>query len=56
MLHTHDRRMADTEAFVQPLRTANAVWFNGGRQWNIVDSYMNTLTYKEFHKVLDAVG
>lgn len=56
MLHTHDRKIADTEEFVQPLRKANAVWFGGGRQWNLVDSYMNTLTYKEFHKVLERGG
>jgi cyanophycinase len=56
MLHTHDPKLADTEAFAAPLREANAVWFNGGRQWNIVDSYMNTLTYREFHKVLERGG
>src|SRR5262249_24850238 len=56
MLHTHDPKVADTEEFVKNLREANAVWFDGGRQWNIVDSYMNTLTYREFHKVLDRGG
>jgi cyanophycinase len=56
MLHTADPKVADTEAFAQVLRDANAVWFNGGRQWNIVDSYANTLTYKEFHKVLERGG
>ena len=56
MLHTHDPKVADTEAFVKDLREANAVWFNGGRQWNIVDSYAGTLTYKEFHKVLERGG
>jgi cyanophycinase len=56
MLHTHDPRVADTEAFAGVLRTANAVWFNGGRQWNIVDSYMNTRTYREFHQVLARGG
>ena len=56
MLHTHDPKVADTEEFVKDLRQANAVWFNGGRQWNIVDSYANTLTYKEFHKVLERGG
>ncbi len=56
MLHTYDPGIADTEEFVRPLREANAVWFDGGRQWNIVDSYMNTLTYKEFHKVLERGG
>ena len=56
MLHTHDPKVADTEAFVTALREANAVWFDGGRQWNIVDSYANTLTYREFHKVLERGG
>ena len=56
MLHTHDRKVADTEEFAKPLRDASAVWFNGGRQWNIVDSYANTLTYREFHKVLERGG
>ena len=56
MLHTHDPKVADTEEFVKELRTADAVWFNGGRQWNIVDSYAKTLTYREFHKVLERGG
>ena len=56
MLHTHGPKIADTEEFVKNLRAANAVWFDGGRQWNIVDSYANTLTFKEFHKVLERGG
>lgn len=56
MLHTHDPKVADTEEFAQTLRDAQGVWFNGGRQWNCVDSYMNTLTYREFHNVLKRGG
>jgi cyanophycinase len=56
MLHTHDPKEADTDEFAKTLRDANAVWFNGGRQWNCVDSYMNTLTYREFHNVLSRGG
>src|SRR5438445_11677383 len=56
MLHTHDPKVADTEEFAKVLRDANAVWFNGGRQWNIVDSYANTLSYREFHKLLERGG
>lgn len=56
MLHTADPKVADTEAFASVLRSADGVWFNGGRQWNIVDSYANTLTYREFHKVLERGG
>jgi hypothetical protein len=38
-------------------RTADgAVWFDGGRKWNIVDSYANTLTLKEFHEVFERGG
>jgi cyanophycinase len=56
MLHTHDPKVADTEAFASVLRDATGVWFDGGRQWNIVDSYAGTLTYREFHKVLERGG
>ena len=56
MLHTHDPKVADSEAFVKELRDADSVLFNGGRQWNIVDSYANTRTYREFHKVLERGG
>jgi cyanophycinase len=56
MLHTHDPKVADSEEFAKVLRDANAVWFDGGRQWNIVDSYAKTLTLREFHKVLERGG
>src|SRR5215207_9317645 len=56
MLHTHDSKVADTEEFAKVLREAHGIWFNGGRQWNIVDSYMSTLSYREFHKVLERGG
>lgn len=56
MLHTADPKVADTEAFVKELHDATAVWFIGGRQWNIVDSYANTLTFREFNKVLERGG
>ena len=56
MLHTPDPKVADTEAFVKDLKEADAVWFNGGRQWNIVDSYAGTRTLAEFQKVLERGG
>ncbi len=56
MLHAHDKKIADTQEFVKDLREADAVWFDGGRQWNIVDSYAGTRTHAEFHKVLERGG
>jgi cyanophycinase len=48
--------VADSEEFAAALADATAVWFDGGRQWNLVDSYLNTRTYREFHKVLERGG
>jgi cyanophycinase len=56
MLHTADPKVADTAEFVKPLLDADAVWFDGGRQWNCVDSYMNTRTVTELWKVLERGG
>jgi cyanophycinase len=56
MLHTADPKVADTEEFAGVLRDATGVWFDGGRQWNVVDSYAGTLTLKEFRKVLERGG
>lgn len=56
MLHTADPKVADTEEFASVLRDAAGVWFDGGRQWNVVDSYAGTLTLKEFRKVLERGG
>jgi cyanophycinase len=56
ILHTRDRKVADSEAFVTPLRTAMAVFFEGGRQWRLVDAYGETLTERELRGVLDRNG
>lgn len=56
VVHTHDRHMADSAAFVQPIREADAVWFTGGRQWRIADAYLGTRTEREFQRVLDRGG
>jgi cyanophycinase len=56
MLHTHDPAIANTVEFAEVLSDATAVWFNGGRHHHIVDSYAGTLTYHEFHRVLERGG
>ncbi len=56
VLHTRDPAEANTPAFVAPLKDARGVWFIGGRQWRIADSYLGTLTEREFRAVLDRGG
>jgi len=56
LLHTKDRAVADSEAFVKPITTAKIVWFVGGRQWRLVDSYAHTRTQREVEKVLERGG
>jgi len=56
VLHTRDRKVADTKEFIAPLKDARAVWFGGGRQWRLVDSYLGTRTEKAFHEVLARGG
>jgi cyanophycinase len=56
VLHTTDRTVADSEEFVKPITTAKAVWFPGGRQWHLVDSYLHTRTEREVERVLERGG
>jgi cyanophycinase len=56
LLHTADRKIADSEAFVRPITTARAVWFPGGRQWRLVDAYLHTRTQREVERVLERGG
>jgi len=56
VLHTHDRKEADTAAFVQPITEATGVWFGGGRQWRFTKAYGGTRTETEFRKVLERGG
>ena len=56
VLHTRDRAEADSGAFVAPLKQAKAVWFGGGRQWRLVDSFAGTRTQREIEAVLERGG
>jgi cyanophycinase len=56
VLHTRNRKIADLEGFVGPLREATGVWISGGRQWRLIDVYLNTRTHRELQAVLDRGG
>ena len=56
LLHTRDRGVADTDVFAAPIRGARVVWFDGGRQWRLVDSYLNTRVHQEIDALLERGG
>src|SRR5256885_6726801 len=56
VLHAIDRKLADSDSFAAVLSRAGGVWFEGGRQWHLVDSYAGTKTEKAFHDVLARGG
>ena len=56
VLHTTDRAIADADSFVAVLRTAGGVWFDGGRQYRLVDAYGGTKTERAFQDVLARGG
>ena len=56
VLHTPSKNIANSDSFVKPLINAKGVWFGGGRQWRLVDSYKNTLTEKMIGKILERGG
>jgi cyanophycinase len=55
-LHTRDSKLADTEEFTSPLRSARAVWISGGRQWRLADAYLGTRTQREIAALLARGG
>lgn len=56
ILHTRSRAVADLEAFSSPLDRATGVWLSGGRQWRLVDVYLETETHRALESVLARGG
>lgn len=56
VLHTRNRRIADLDAFIGPLREANGVWISGGRQYRLIDVYLGTRTHRELDALLARGG
>jgi len=56
-IHTKDRRRANnSDAFLEPLKTATGLFFGGGRQWNFADSYYGTKAHQLMKNVLRRGG
>ncbi len=56
VLHTDNRDTANSTYFTRQLSEATGVWFGGGRQWYLVDSYKGTVTEAMFRDVLKRGG
>lgn len=57
MIHTKDRLQANSdETFLEPLKDATGIWFGGGRQWNLADSYYGTKAHRLMKEVLHRGG
>ncbi len=56
VLHTNDRKLADSDSFVAVIKKAGGIWFEGGRQFHLVDSYAGTKTEQAFNDVLARGG
>lgn len=56
VLHTRSRSVANLAAFAAPLKEATGVWFSGGRQFRLVDVYLQTETHRELRAVLERGG
>lgn len=56
VLHTTDPKVADTEDFAGIIDQAGGVWFPGGRQWRLADSYLNTKVHDKLNALLERDG
>ncbi len=56
VLHTTDRKIADSDSFPSIIAKAGGVWFDGGRQFHLVDSYAGTKTERAFDDLLARGG
>jgi cyanophycinase len=56
VLHTRDRKEADSEAFVAPLRTAHGVWIGSGNAGRLAAAYLGTRTARELWAFLERGG
>ena len=52
ILHTRNRKIANSEDFVKPLRSAQGVWISGGNAGRLTQAYLDTLTQRELEAVL----
>lgn len=56
-IHTKDRKQAnEDDSFLEPLVEATGIWFGGGRQWNLADSYYGTKAQRLMKQCVERGG
>jgi cyanophycinase len=56
-IHTKDRKQANEDnSFLEPLVEATGIWFGGGRQWNLADSYYGTKAHRLMKQCVERGG
>jgi cyanophycinase len=56
VLHTRNRKEADSGAFVAPLRAAHGVWIGAGNAGRLAAAYLDTRTHRELWNLLERGG
>ncbi len=56
VIHTINKKLADSDSFTAIIKKAGGIWFEGGRQFHLVDSYGGTKTEAAFNEVLARGG
>ena len=56
VLFTKDRKIADSDSFTAIIKKAGGVWFEGGRQFHLVQDYGATKTERAIMDLLDRGG
>jgi cyanophycinase len=56
VIHTRDRKVADSEDFVRPLQTATGVFLSTGNAGRYAEAYLDTRTQRELEALLGRGG
>jgi cyanophycinase len=56
LLHTTERAVANSDAFVEPIRKARGIWFAEGNSWRYQDAYLDTKVQSEVMALLARGG
>lgn len=56
LLHARTRAEANSESFIEPIRSARGIWFAEGSSWRHADTYLDTRTHRELLALLNRGG